>query len=79
MQVGPYAMMSLGSKEQGYVMQTGNSHTVHGNSQSKRKRQLSNIAAWIQISLKKKILLSFYQSTQILKLTKHTFTKKKIL
>ena len=25
MQVGPYPMMSLGSKEQGFVMQTGNS------------------------------------------------------
>lgn len=34
-------------------MQAGNSHTVHGNSQSNRKRKLPNIAAWIQISLKK--------------------------
>lgn len=57
-------------------MQTGNSHTVHVNSQSNRKKKLSNTAAWIQIPLKT-TAPSFHQSTQIPKLTKHTFTKKK--
>lgn len=57
-------------------MQTGNSYTVHVNSQSNRKRKRSNTAAWIQIPLKT-TAPSFHQSTQIPELTKQTFTKKK--
>ena len=49
MQMGPYAMMSPGSKEQGNVMQTGNSQAYKLGLQARIQMEV-DLCEWIYVN-----------------------------